>query len=135
MASPGSKNADVMAAIRALDARFVENVQARNVDKLVDDFYWPDAQVLAPERPPIRGRASLVLFWRGLFETANVKEFAVDTTEVDSEGDLAVATGSYRMTAQVPDGGTETRNGKYTVAFRRREGQWRATVDMFSSNG
>jgi len=60
---------------------------------------------------------------------------ALDTTRVDSSGDLACGRGRYALTLAPPGAGQVQDIGTYVVVYRRNAaGQWRAVEDIFNSD-
>jgi ketosteroid isomerase-like protein len=123
---------DVLQAIRAIDQRFLINAAAGNVEKLVDEFYAPDAKLVPPNRPAVQGRASIIEFWRQLVAIA--KRVTLDTTHVEAAGDLACGIGQYSIALEVGPGQVVNDAGKYIVVYRKHGGEWRAIADIWNSN-
>jgi ketosteroid isomerase-like protein len=129
MGSTTALVSEAEAAIRRMDAEFIENFRNRDVIKLVNDFYAEDARVLPSNRPALTGRQAIIGFWEGALATG-LTDARLNTTHVDAAGDLAYAVGEFTM--QLPD---RVLRGKYTVIYRRQtDGLWKAVVDMFSPN-
>ncbi|HUX21845.1 MAG TPA: nuclear transport factor 2 family protein [Spirochaetia bacterium] len=63
-------------------------------------------------------------------------EFAVNTEEIKSLGDLAIARGSYLATISSFDGGErEFLDGKFLTVFRRQpDGSWKILRECYNSN-
>jgi uncharacterized protein (TIGR02246 family) len=135
-ATPEFGPGDAANAIAKRNERFAANVRRHDAAALVADFFAPDAIVLAPFTPPVRGTDAIVAFWQHF-----LGDHAVDATlmteavrEADS-GDLAVEIGSYEMTITPRSGGAAQHDsGKYVVTWQKSGGTWRALYDAFSSN-
>jgi uncharacterized protein (TIGR02246 family) len=121
---------DVAAAIRALDASFTKNLRAGDATQMVDAFYWPDAKLLPPGMPMIEGRDALIGFWEGFLGETGATDGVLNTTDIEVQGDMACTVGTYDI--RMGDGSSAA--GKYVVVFRRRNGEWKAAVDIFSAN-
>jgi uncharacterized protein (TIGR02246 family) len=129
MSSAATPFQDIDRVVRALDADFIRNANAKDAAAITDGFYAEDAQLLPPGAPPIRGRAAIRAFWE-VFLTKGATDILLDTEQVVASGDLAYGTGRYEMTM-----GGERHEGKYVVVYRRQEdGGYRAVVDAFNSN-
>jgi uncharacterized protein (TIGR02246 family) len=127
---------DAANAIAKRNARFIANARSGDAAALVRDFYAPDAVVMAPGAPPLRGTDAIAAFWTQFLGSAAVDATltADNVIEADS-GDLATEVGSYTMKVTPRNGGAgEQDEGKYVVVWRKRGGEWRAAVDSFSSN-
>ena len=125
--SPGL--GDATQQIRAMDAEFVRNANARNVDALVQGFYADDAQLLPPNAAKVSGKQAIIDFWKA-FIGAGASDVSLDTTDISASGDLAYGVGRYKFKmAGAPQ------EGKYVVVYRKQQdGRYKAVADMFSSN-
>jgi ketosteroid isomerase-like protein len=92
----------------------------------------PDGPVLCQPRP--RSARSSTVEWGATLD-ADGADVTLNTTEVDSSGDLAYGIGQYSFTLPLASGGRMRDQGKYLVVFRRQaDGSWKAIADMFSSD-
>jgi ketosteroid isomerase-like protein len=125
---------DAESAIRRADSQFSANVRAGNAQVLVDDFYAPDAVVMAPNVPAFHGREAIRGFWAQNLAAGSV-DLALTTDSVtQSCSDLAVESGHYDVTI-TPSGGQAIHEaGKYVVVWKKSGGRWWATRDMFNSD-
>jgi ketosteroid isomerase-like protein len=89
---------------------------------------------MPPNSPPVTGSDEIRRFWTGFLATGSINA-TLTTDDVDQSGDLAVERGRYEMTI-VPVNGTAPVHdaGKYVVSWRKINGQWRATNDIFNSS-
>lgn len=124
---------DAEAAIRASNARFAEAVRAGNVAGVIR-MYSDSAVIMPPNSVPVTGIDEIRRFWTGFLATGSIDATLI-TDDVDQSGDLAVERGRYQMTI-VPVNGTAPVHdaGKYVVSWRKINGQWRATNDIFNSS-
>lgn len=119
--------------IRAMDEEFVRNALAKDADKLVAAFYAPDAQLFATHVPPLTGHVAIAALFRGLL--AGLKKVSLNTTKIETAGDLAYGTGVYEMTLAGLDGKTTEDRGKYVVVYKKQpDGGWRAVADIFNTS-
>ena len=122
------------AAIRRADSQFAANARAGNAAVLTDDFYSADAVVMPPNAPGLRGREAIAGFW-SQFLAANAVDLALTPeTVTQSCGDLAVENGHYDLTVTPKGGQASHDSGKYIVVWKKSNGRWWATQDIFNSN-
>jgi ketosteroid isomerase-like protein len=120
---------DAARSIRDMDEEFMRNVRARDISRLVEQFYADDARLLPPGRPEVTGKAAILEAWNGMF-MGGLEAVELDTHHVDASGELAYGVGTYRLTLQ----GALSR-GKYVVVYRRRpDGSYRAIADIFNGS-
>ena len=126
--------ADVRSALRAVDEAFCRHANNKDAAGLVSAFYAPDAKLLPPNAPMISGTGPIRDFWQGMLDAGGA-DVTLDTTDVDSSGELAYGIGQYSFTLPSAGGGRMRDEGKYLVVFRRQsDGSWRSVADMFSSD-
>ena len=123
---------ELLQAVRALDRRFESNLATGYVEKLVDEFYAPEARVLPPNQPAVVGREAVAKLWGAMLPA--VKRLTLDTTHAEASGDLAWGTGQYSLTLQMAPGQTITDAGKYVVVYRKHDGEWLAVADIWNSD-
>jgi uncharacterized protein (TIGR02246 family) len=111
-------NANFMAAFRASDA------------SAVADCYTRDAQLLPANTEPVSGKSAIESFWRGAMGMG-IASVKLDTTELESQGDLAVEVGRYVLAGA--DGGAID-NGKYVVVWHRDAGTWKLHRDIWTTS-
>lgn len=119
--------------IRAKDAEFSSGARAGNVDAMMNT-YADDAVLMAPNVPPFRGRDAVRQFWSGLLGTGQI-DATVAADRVIQSGDLAVEIGRYNLKITPKGGGAPVEdNGKYTLTWVKRNGEWKAIYDIFNSD-
>ncbi|MEK6376035.1 MAG: DUF4440 domain-containing protein [Acidobacteriota bacterium] len=96
-------------------------------------FYADDAVLLPPNAPPFRGKAAIQQFWTGFLASAKVAG-TLTPDNVMQSCDLAAEVGHYDLTITPPGGAAIQDQGKYSVTWKKIDGQWKIAVDMFSSN-
>lgn len=126
--------ADVRTAIDRMNSRMVTAMNTARFDDL-RDVYTPDAVVLAANAPPFAGYPAIRQFW-GQVGTMKMRDVSLTTDQLEVHGDVAIETGSYKMTLTPPGApGPVNDQGKYMVVWKRQsDGGWRIYRDMFSSN-
>lgn len=128
------QSGDAENAIRKADAAFSTAARAGDANALADT-YAADALLLPPNMPMLRGREAIRAFWSGLLGSASAVDLTLNTTEVQQSGDLAMEMGQYRL-HMTPKNATTPVNdeGKFLLAWRKVDGQWKIARDMFSSD-
>lgn len=91
-------------------------------------LYTEDAQVIPPGAPIETGRPALEAFWRGMIESG-IKGVALETTAVESAGNLAYETGTARLTA----GDGAISEARYVVVWKRAGKQWLLHRDIWNT--
>jgi ketosteroid isomerase-like protein len=93
--------------------------------------YTDDAQILAPQHPPVQGKAAILAFFK-----ANIDKylgFGNDTTWSLVRGDVAIEQGVYSVRNVRVGENVET--GKYIRIWKRSlNGTWKLYRDMYSSD-
>lgn len=116
-------------AIRQLDADFMKAANGKDAAGLVNRFYADNAVLLPPGSPAVEGRGAIQKFFQGFID-AGATNVTLDTTTIESSGDLAYGRG--RVTFSM---GGKTEVGKYVVVYRRQsDGSWRAIADIFNTD-
>lgn len=119
---------------RSFDEAFVRHATNKDAAALVAAFYAPDAQLLPPNAPLVRGSEAIRAFWQGLLDAGGA-DVTLDTTLVDMAGDLAYGIGQYSFTMPVASGERTRDQGKYLIVYKRQaDGSWKVVADMFSSD-
>jgi ketosteroid isomerase-like protein len=123
-----------LAAIRATDSAFASLAAAGDAAGLAGK-YLPDAHLMPPNAPGIRGREAVQKFWSG-FTDAYQLRMSVTADEIEGRGDLAYARGRYTLDATPKGKGSPVHDeGKYLEILRRQpDGTWGYAVDMYSSD-
>jgi ketosteroid isomerase-like protein len=125
---------DAESALRKLDEEFVRHANGKDIAALVKAFYSPDAALMPPNSPVIRGADQIRGFWQGLIDAGGA-DVTLETSQIESSGDLAYGIGRYTFTLPSPGGERARQSGKYLVVFRRQsDGSWQAIADMFSGD-
>jgi len=89
-----------------------------------------DGTDLEPGAAPVRGRAAIEAYYRGLFATCHFVKFELTETESRIAGDVGFLTGTSRVAlAGIPE---ET--GKYLVVLKRSGDAWRVAYAMHNED-
>jgi uncharacterized protein (TIGR02246 family) len=132
-AAPAGLSAEDETAIRALDAQWARAATAGDANA-VAALYASDATVLPPMEPIRQGEAAKK-YWID-FTNAFSGPTELATTAVEGRGDLAYASGTYRLTLTPRKAGAKplpTEEGKYLEVLKKQaDGSWKILYDMWS---
>jgi len=131
--------------IRDLDKKWVQAVAAKDTTAIANT-YAEDANFLAPGAPRASGRAAVRQAWVGLVKAPNlVLTFEPTKITIASSADIAYETGSYHLGYDVAPKGKRVKGkavksrrvedtGKYVVAWKKVNGEWKVQYDIFNSD-
>ena len=128
--SPG----DAENAIRRANADFAAAARAGNARTLVDNFYAPDAEVMAPNMLAFRGRVAIRAFWTAFLATGTVDLALTSTNVTQPSSDVAIETGRYDLSLRPASGQAIKDAGKYMVLWKKSNGRWWAAEDIFNTD-
>jgi uncharacterized protein (TIGR02246 family) len=128
--SPG----DAENAIRRANADFSTNARSGNAQTTVNNFYAPDAVVMAPNMPALRGRDAILAFWTGFLASGSVDLALTSTSVTQPSSDVAIETGRYDLSLRPASGQAIKDAGKYMVLWKKSNGRWWAAEDIFNSD-
>lgn len=121
--------------IRDLEQQWVEAVEERNIDAIVD-LFAEDGRIMPPNAEAVTGRDSIRETWQGLLDLPEL-DFSFEPTEVNvaESGDMAYAIGTYRLTYQEEGQEEPTQDsGKYVDIWEKVDGEWKVMVETYNSN-
>jgi ketosteroid isomerase-like protein len=128
-ASPAVSRAE--AALRKMTQDWVQACNTKHLDDLVE-IYHPDAIVLRPNVPPVRGTAAIREFFFSVLD-AGLGEVELEPIRVELAGEIAYEAGRCKML--VPHmGKRREERGKYLVTLARQAGEWKIIADCWSSD-
>jgi ketosteroid isomerase-like protein len=105
----------------------------KQLDDLVS-FYVPDATVLRPNVPMVRGAAAIREFFFGLLD-AGMSEVEMDPQRAELLGDYGYETGRCKSLVPSAVGKRREERGKYLVLLNRQaNGEWKIVADSWSSD-
>ncbi len=122
---------DVQSLLRNLSLDFVTAFNTGNYDQ-VASMFAPDGAFMAPHYDPAYGPKAVEQLMHK-FADAGYQDLRLETTRVETSGDLAVEMGRYTVAIRQPDGTIRADRGKYVKAWRRL-GAWLIVADCWSSN-
>lgn len=136
--TPATPAVDVAAEqgkIRDVEAAWVKDVAAKDVEKCVAN-YTDDAVMMIPGAPAAKGKEAIRAMWKGMLADPNVKlVFSSDRVEISASGDLATTKGAYTMTMTNPKTKKPMEDkGSYVTVFKKQaDGSWKAVEDINTS--
>jgi ketosteroid isomerase-like protein len=105
----------------------------KQLDDLVE-LYVPDATVLRPNVPAVRGAAAIREFFFGLLD-AGMSEVEMDAQRSELLGDYGYETGRFKSLVPSAVGKRREERGKYLVLLNRQaNGEWKIVADSWSSD-
>jgi ketosteroid isomerase-like protein len=122
-------NAKLKKEITESEAKFV-NVFASTGGVGLKDLYSTDAIIFPPGSNSISGNVAIGNYWKGGFD-AGVKSLKLTTRDVEGSESLAVEYGEYVL---VGANGSPMDNGKYVVIWKKVNGEWKLSRDIWNSS-
>ena len=121
------------AAILRTDSAWLAAAQTDNMDSTLG-FWTEDARVIAPNQPPVIGRAAIREM---LLQSPQMPGFSVSwqTTDVvvGPSGDIGYSFGTNLMTLPSAAGDVDTLRGHGVAVWRKEnDGRWRTAVDTWT---
>jgi len=123
------------AAIDSVRIRYATTWKTGDAEQLAF-LYTPDALVLYPNQPAVRGRAEIVTYFRGFFAEFAQEVFELTSEEIQVAGPWAFDRGTVRWRGVPRKGGEPVDDlGKYLVVLHRQpDGSWKVARDMDNSD-
>jgi uncharacterized protein (TIGR02246 family) len=99
-------------------------------------FATADARWLPPEAPAIRGREAIAQFAAGFTEMRDFRaKFDLTDVVVSGSGDIASSVGTYKITGNDREGGSQIFEGKFVdVWHKQADGSWKVAVGIWNTN-
>jgi ketosteroid isomerase-like protein len=116
-------------SIDAANRRFEAAFNAGAFAGATREVYTPEARVLPPDAPIVRGLAAIADFWTAAAAHLGVTSVQLATEELEVVGDVAHEIGKATLTLA----GGHQAQAKYVVIWKRLDGQWRWDVDIWNS--
>ena len=127
-AAAGDGGAQVTGAVAEamrMDQTFVQLFNERKFDELVAVYYVENAIVVAPNHEPIRGRAAIADYFRGVRDAFGDIEVSAEPWRASASGSLVSVVGKYAGQAG------HIRATSHELFERQSDGSLKCTVDMF----
>jgi uncharacterized protein (TIGR02246 family) len=130
---PGVTMSRVETAVRKVMQDWARACNNRHLDDLVST-YSPDALVLRPNHPAVRGSAAIREFFFAILD-AGLGDVELDPIRLDVVGDVAYEAGRCKMLVPVAVSKRREEKGKYlAVLARQPNGEWAIVCDCWSSD-
>ncbi|HZH32812.1 MAG TPA: DUF4440 domain-containing protein [Pyrinomonadaceae bacterium] len=125
---------EIREAIRRTNLKFAELFK-RGDAAGVAALYTPDASLMPPGVPLMRGTEAIEAFWRGAMNHG-VTGATLETIEVEtSGGTLAAEMGRFTLEMDAPPGGERaTQTGKYIVLWKLEGDTWKLHADIWNGD-
>lgn len=131
--APASTSTDTAAdeqSLRATIDGFDQALTSAN-DSVIASYYADSAEMLPPGMPAVNGRANIRAFWASVWPLKAT--LTLTTAAIEFTGDVAVAREAWTWSQPVT-GGEMRDHGKALVIWRRTDGTWRITHDIWNSD-
>ena len=125
----GQGDQSARAAIEAANKKFVAAAAKGDAAGMAAQ-YDANGAAYPANSDVVKGRSALQAFWKSVLDSG-ISDVTLNTTQVDSSGDLAVETGNYVLMTK---DGTVADRGKYVVVWKRSKGQWAMQHDIWTTS-
>lgn len=120
-------------ALRKVAQDWALACNSKQLDDLVE-LYIPDAMVMRPNVPAVRGAAAIREFFFGVLD-AGLSEVELDPLRAEVLGDFGYEAGRFKSLVPSAAGKRREERGKYLVLLNRQaNGEWRIIADSWSSD-
>jgi uncharacterized protein (TIGR02246 family) len=122
------------AAVRQIGKDWIQAANTRQLEDLVD-LYLPDALMLRPNVPAVRGTAAIREFFVTQLDSG-LGDVEMDPLRVELLGDVAYEAGRVKLLVpSVVAGKRREERGKYLMIFSRQTGgEWKIVSDCWSTD-
>ena len=130
----GSDAADkshVRAAINKHNDEWADAQVKGDANAIVNLFAEDGMELFSRRAKVLKGRDSLLVFWKAVMLDGHPTKAAVSTVDVALNGDYATEVGTYAYTYPPDSTGKEQHDsGRYAVIWRRQaDGEWKIWMD------
>jgi ketosteroid isomerase-like protein len=126
-----AEKASVRSIIEAIEKKYDDALNAKDAVTLAS-LYLENAQILAVDKPIVKGRAAIEEFWKS--ETAAATEGARNVStplEVEEHGRNATETGTWKETKANEE---LVATGKYLVVWSLQGTQWKIHREIWNKD-
>jgi len=119
--------------IRNLGLKLLEAEQKKDLETTLG-FFTEDSVLQAPDGPQLEGLEGVRAFLNEMFQLP-MEDFVSGQGKivVSSEADMAYELGWYRIPFEGPEGRVNE-EGKYTIVWRKIDGEWKYLVGCWNNN-
>jgi len=135
VAVPATDVDAVTEAVNAIWREYEASLLAGDADRWIAQWAENGVQ-MPPNMPPRVGRETIYTAVSGFLSNFTYTEFVIENEDVEVNGDLAFARGTYAAAFVAKAGGEPTQiEGKYMTILRQQaDGSWKLYRDIFNSN-
>jgi len=124
---------DVEKSVDEANADFMKQFNGKNAAALAA-HYAENASAFPPDQSRVDGRENIQKMWQGVID-AGATDLALDTTDVEDSGNLAVESGTVTLKLPGKDGKQMDMSGKYVVVWKKgSDGAWQVYRDIWNSD-
>ena len=124
-----TKTDDVRRTIASENEVFMTRFSQRDAAGMAE-LYPEEGQVLPPNGDFVSGKAAIQVFWQSLMDMG-IKQAQLEILEAEQQGNLILEVSKYSLFGE---GNQLLDQGKYIVAWKQEEGQWKLHRDIFNSS-
>ena len=129
--TPSGSPVDVESTIRDINQDFCTAFNTGNYDACAA-LYAADGCFMAPHQEIVQGKTAIERLLQK-FADLGYENLRLETTRVESSGDMAMEIGRYTLSGRQASGTTVVERGKYLNSWRRF-GAWLKVADCWSSD-
>lgn len=119
-------------SLRKISQDWAFACNTKHLDDVVG-LYTPDAIVMRPNVPPIRGTAAIREFFFAALD-AGLGEVEFEPLRVELFGDIGFEAGRCKMLVPSPTGKRREERGKYLMISQKVDGEWKTIADTWSTD-
>jgi ketosteroid isomerase-like protein len=119
-------------SVRKISQDWALACNTKHLDDLVS-LYSPDAIVMRPNVPAIRGTAAIREFFFSVLD-AGLGEVELESQRVEVIGDVGYEAGRCKMLVPSTMGKRREERGKFLIISHKQEGEWKAVADCWSTD-
>jgi ketosteroid isomerase-like protein len=95
-------------------------------------LYAEDAVVMASGREPVQGRKAIGEFFAEDFKYVPKRSITLKFLRLEASGSVLVDSRECRHDGVNAEGKPVQITGNYTTVFKKKDGKWRTTIDIFN---
>ena len=119
---------DVTTEIEEANQAFMDTRESGDPEAM-SMLYTLDARLLPANGALIEGREAIKAYWtEGMAQASS--ELVLETVSAEGYGDMAIEEGRYKIKV----GSQEVDKGKFIVAWKKEDGQWKLHQDIWNSD-
>ena len=113
---------DAEQAIRAMANEYQEHYNRRDAQK-VASLFVTEGVMNPPFMPAAKGQENIRKSQEQQFQTWDPKHLAIETSYIETSGDVGFGYGTYTMNLRTPGGDRLDDRGKWVCGYRRENGR------------